>query len=133
MIYFTYSEFDCKSEPGSGDRMKLYFVYPLDRAREIAGVPFIINSGYRTHEHNKRIGGSPTSSHLTGYAADIKCNEKTRQTIFDALKKAGFNRIGIARNFIHVDRDPKKAPAIWFYDEIGKTTKNKPEWLNLEL
>ena len=31
----------------------------------------IINSGYRSPEVNKRVGGSPTSNHLTGCAVDI--------------------------------------------------------------
>ena len=31
-----------------------------------------INSGYRSEEVNKRVGGSPTSNHLTGCAADIR-------------------------------------------------------------
>ena len=35
-------------------------------------VPIIINSGFRSPEVNKRVGGSPTSNHLTGCAADIK-------------------------------------------------------------
>ena len=35
-------------------------------------VPIVINSGYRSEEVNKRVGGSPTSNHLTGSAADIK-------------------------------------------------------------
>ena len=35
-------------------------------------VPILINSGYRSEEVNKRVGGSPTSNHLTGCAADIK-------------------------------------------------------------
>lgn len=34
-------------------------------------VPILINSGYRSPEVNKRVGGSPTSNHLTGCAADI--------------------------------------------------------------
>ena len=34
--------------------------------------PIIINSGYRSEEVNKRVGGSPTSNHLTGCAADIR-------------------------------------------------------------
>jgi len=34
--------------------------------------PIVINSGYRSEEVNKRVGGSPTSNHLTGCAADIK-------------------------------------------------------------
>ena len=34
--------------------------------------PIIINSGYRSPELNKRVGGSPTSNHLTGCAVDIR-------------------------------------------------------------
>ena len=34
--------------------------------------PIIINSGYRSETVNKRVGGSPTSNHLTGCAVDIK-------------------------------------------------------------
>lgn len=33
--------------------------------------PIIINSGYRSPEVNKAVGGVATSNHLTGYAADI--------------------------------------------------------------
>ena len=33
----------------------------------------IINSAYRSWEVNKRAGGSSTSNHLVGCAADIKC------------------------------------------------------------
>ena len=36
------------------------------------GVPIIINSGYRSPQLNKRIGGVPTSNHLTGCAVDIR-------------------------------------------------------------
>ena len=34
--------------------------------------PIIINSGYRSPEVNKKVGGAPNSNHLTGCAADIK-------------------------------------------------------------
>ena len=33
--------------------------------------PIVINSGYRSPELNKKVGGSPTSNHLTGCAVDI--------------------------------------------------------------
>ncbi len=35
--------------------------------------PIIINSGYRSEAVNRAVGGSPTSNHLTGCAADIRC------------------------------------------------------------
>ena len=34
--------------------------------------PIIINSGYRSPELNRKVGGSPTSNHLTGCAVDIR-------------------------------------------------------------
>ena len=34
--------------------------------------PIVINSGYRSEEVNKAVGGAPTSNHLTGCAADIR-------------------------------------------------------------
>ena len=33
--------------------------------------PIIITSGYRSPELNRKVGGSPTSNHLTGCAVDI--------------------------------------------------------------
>jgi len=35
--------------------------------------PIIINSGFRSAEVNKAVGGSPSSNHLTGCAVDIRC------------------------------------------------------------
>ena len=36
------------------------------------GAPIIINSGYRSPQLNRKIGGAPNSNHLTGCAADIR-------------------------------------------------------------
>ena len=44
----------------------------LEVLRERAGVPIIINSGYRSPQLNRKIGGAPNSNHLTGCAVDIR-------------------------------------------------------------
>ena len=44
----------------------------LEPVRSYYGVPFSPNSGYRCVELNEEIGGSPTSQHCLGLAADIE-------------------------------------------------------------
>ena len=116
--YFSYEEFDSPDLPNSGlANMDKDFLKKLDRAREIAKIPFKINSGYRTDDHNKKVGGKINSSHRFGYAADIAIrNSRERHDILTALQAAGFNRFGIASGFIHVDNDPQKTPnVLWTY------------------
>ena len=43
----------------------------LDKAREIAGIPFIITSGVRTPKQNEDAGGVNDSSHRKGLAVDF--------------------------------------------------------------
>jgi len=114
--HFSLSEFDCPSLPNSGKNMDINFVYKLEHAREIAGIPFKITSGYRTKEHNAEVGGVPNSSHLIGFAADIAVSSgNERYVILNALIKAGFKRIGVAKTFIHCDTDPNKSNSVWTY------------------
>lgn len=93
-------------------------VMRLEQAREIAGIPFVITSGLRSDEHNARVGGSPSSAHLTGNAVDIKCeSSRHRMIMVDALIQAGFDRIGIGADFIHVDNDRSKPHNVmWLYE-----------------
>ena len=74
-------------------------------------------SGYRSKAHNQKVGGVPQSSHRLGKACDIACiGSRHRFLIVNALIEAGFNRIGIAKNFIHVDNDMNKSSnVIWTY------------------
>ena len=117
--YFKLSEFDCPTDSGSGENMCLSFLTKLDKARELAGVPFKITSGYRSPQHNTSIGGALNSSHMNVpcNACDISTpDSSTRYKIISSLLKVGINRIGIGKNFIHCDTDKKKSPnIIWHY------------------
>lgn len=117
MKHFNISEFDSPDVIGSGEKMNKEFLNRLDLARELADTPFKITSGVRSEAHNKKVGGVSNSSHILGYAADVACNDSvSRFKILNALIKAGFNRIGIADTFIHIDNDPGKSEnVIWTY------------------
>lgn len=51
----------------------------LDPLRAMIGRPIIITSGYRSQQVNDLIGGSKTSQHLSGKAADIHVQGYTSQ------------------------------------------------------
>ena len=44
----------------------------LEVLRNKVGHPIVINSGYRSPQLNRKVGGAPTSNHLTGCAVDIR-------------------------------------------------------------
>jgi len=119
MKYFKESEFNCncgECNKGFNDinvRLKLN----LELARAASGVSYSLSSAMRCATHNKNERGKSDSSHLRGLAVDIKVsNSYNRFRILSGLIKAGFNRIGIAKTFIHADVDLDKDPeVIWLY------------------
>lgn len=88
----------------------------LDNARDLAGVPFIVNSAYRSVEYERQKGRSGSSSHCKGLAIDVRCTDSvTRFCILSAAIAAGFRRIGIGSYFIHLDTDESKRDGVWLY------------------
>ena len=49
----------------------------LDPLRVAYGKPIHVTSGYRCQKLNALVGGSPTSDHMTGCAADIQGTPRT--------------------------------------------------------
>lgn len=115
MKWFKLSDFTCKCGCGLNNMDKTT-LQMLDDAREIAGIPFVVNCGTRCPKHNKDEGGEDNSSHLRGLAVDISAITSTQKfLILSALLKVGFKRIGFYKTFIHCDNDstlPQKV--IWY-------------------
>lgn len=114
--YFGNKDLGCRCGCGlNNSHTKL--IAKLDQTREIVNRPIILNRACSCKDHNKAIGGSNTSSHLNGWAADIRVNNsKERFELLTALITVGFHRIGIANGFIHVDIDEHKTPnVVWRY------------------
>lgn len=113
--HFSRWEFECPCGC-ENDEILIEFVRRLQKTREIFG-PMTINSGCRCEPHNRRVGGSLESSHLRGLAADIRCpNSLSRFHLIRSLMGEGFHRIGIGKDYLHVDMDAEKPQSlIWLY------------------
>lgn len=115
--YFKEEEFRKAVPSCSLSDMDERFMSKLDLARLYAGVPFKINSAFRSVEYEESKGRSGTSMHCKGRAVDIACyTSAVRFAIVVALVDVGFRRIGIGSNFIHVDDGYEGSdPLIWLY------------------
>lgn len=93
------------------------FLEKLLFAQRLCHLQFKINSAFRSKAYEKEKGRSGLSAHCKGMAVDIATtNSKQRFIILAALFGAGFNRIGIGKNFIHVDDDLSKPyPSVFHY------------------
>lgn len=121
--YFTESEFRRCSPPCSLQDMSQTLMTRLDNARHQAGIPFVLNSAYRSRAWELGKGRSGNGAHTRGTAVDIRCSTMAnRRKVVQALLDNGFRRIGIAPTYIHADVDTQLTQdLIWLYDNNGKT------------
>lgn len=112
--YFSDKELMCKCGCGKVN-MNGDFLDKLNEARHMAGKGWKVNSAYRCAAHNKAVGGVAGSSHTKGYAVDISAttSQKKFEIVSNAMK-AGINRIGIGKTFVHLDTDPTKSGNVIF-------------------
>lgn len=59
-----------------------------------------INSGYRCKELNNKVGGVPSSQHLTGMAVDIVCDDIRTAACY--IVQRDYDQLIIYKNFLHV-------------------------------
>lgn len=116
---FNRKEFDCK------DGTKVPDIYlpnlkklcdQLEVLRAEIKVPVsITGSGYRTPDHNKKVGGAKDSQHLTASAADINAKGLTPKQLHTKIKeliKSGKMQeggLGLYKGFVHYDIRKNKA------------------------
>lgn len=102
--HFFESEFDCKcGECKTKVTINPELVKKLENIRVRYNAPIRITSGVRCVDHNKKVGGSPTSRHIYGEAADITGDDL--DTLYELVQEE-FEAVGDGRDaggFIHVD------------------------------
>ena len=98
-------------------RVSSLLLFKLEMLRvELGNKPMIINSGNRCPEYNEKIGGYPTSAHVSREAADIRVKGVKPINIGLAAEKVGGFRIGIAKNFVHLDVRKPNPSKYWIYE-----------------
>ena len=121
--HFSKWEFRCRDDCGEF-KISLDLIEKLENMRADIGVPIYVNFGFRCKAHNKSIGGSETSAHLHGEAADIACNGSLDRHLKLREAYRQFQRIGIHKDFIHVDVSQELSrPVTWLYP-TGNNRKN---------
>lgn len=122
--HFKVREFRCKDENDT-ILVSEELVQKLEKLRAALGCSINVNSGYRTKTHNKKIGGSATSKHCLGLAADIICKRSGKtvpsKEVCCAAQKLGFSGIAyITGSATHVD--VRESGRFW----ADESKQNKP-------
>lgn len=112
--YFDTKEFESKDgqpSPYGETVVHRELIVLLNAIRSRFKKPIIVNSGYRSHEHNAKVGGVKNSTHVQGIAADIRPEDlkdlEELQKIADELNPHG--GVGFYNTFVHVDVRGEKA------------------------
>jgi len=109
---FKLSEFECHD----GNHEVLIdpvLLTNLQMLREMLAKPIFIAAAYRNEAHNRAIGGSPNSQHMSGKAVDIKVANVSPKQVAIFAERCGFRGIGVYVNngdsFTHCDVRPVKS------------------------
>ena len=115
---FKIKEFECKCEcdmPLEVYENIIKLASQLQFLRDYTGRPITINSAYRCPEHNAKVGGSKTSQHLLGKAADITIQSLKPAEVYALIEELidmGHmlqGGLGLYDTFVHYDIRKTKA------------------------
>lgn len=114
--HFKFDEFRCKNgegvPPHLWNNLRL-LAGNLEALRASLEKPIFINSGYRTEEYNRMVGGAKNSQHLKANAVDITVKGLLPMQVWIRiiyLMEKGLMEKGcviLYDNFVHYDRRGK--------------------------
>lgn len=104
--YFSEAEMQRCTPPCSLQDMSQRTMTKADKLRELCGFPLICICAYRSREWDLAKGRSGNGAHPHRHGLDFRCTDSAKRfAIITNAPKAGFPRIGISKNYIHVDDD----------------------------
>lgn len=91
----------------------------LKSMQSLIGWPLLITSGYRPKSWELSKGRDGSSAHTKRLAVDVSAESShARYKIIIAAGAVGIPRIGVGKNFVHLDIDETKPhPIMWTYYE----------------
>ena len=84
------------------DNVKALVDNVLQPLRDAWGAPLHINSGYRCLKLNQAVGGVPTSQHMLGQAADVRCSEPLKLAKLVKKLDLEFDQMILYPTFLHL-------------------------------
>lgn len=105
---FKLDEFKCKCYECDPILLDDTLIEWLQKIRDHFGKSVNVNSGYRCKSHNADVGGSTTSHHMKGMAADIRVEGIVPEEVAKYAESIGIQRIGLYDNFVHIGSDTRK-------------------------
>ncbi|MEW6489988.1 MAG: D-Ala-D-Ala carboxypeptidase family metallohydrolase [Thermodesulfobacteriota bacterium] len=113
---FRRAEFACRCGCGAAE-VDPALVSRLQDLRRRLGRPLVVTSGVRCAAHNAAVGGAQASEHLTGQGVDVRAvSPREKYEVVAEAMAAGFLRIGVGREFIHLGVSPSHpGTVLWLY------------------
>lgn len=121
--YFNRSEFACRCGCGFSV-VDTELLKVLEKVRERFG-PVIITSACRCKLYNENVGGSPTSKHMLGIAADFHCPGVNPRRIFNFLYEYQPYKYGLGLYSWGVHLDVRNVKNRWNESDIKKEPQTK--------
>lgn len=91
------------------EQLRQLAVNILQPLREALGKPVIVNSAFRSEKVNNAVGGTPTSQHRLGQAADIRVTGMSVLELckFIIAQKLPFDQLIEEGTWVHVSFGPR--------------------------
>ena len=111
------------------DNLLTLIVECLQPIRNKLGKPMVITSGYRNDKVNRLVGGSNTSEHKKGMAADFIINGMTVQAVIEFIRKTGLKYTQLIEehskntSWVHISYNPKNLKKETLLYKNGKYTR----------
>ena len=107
------------------DNIKALVENILQPLRDAWGGPIFINSGYRSKELNKAVGGVETSQHCKGQAADCGCTDPYALAKLVKRMNLPFDQCIVYPDFLHLSyRDDGENRGQLLYNKRYKGPKD---------